>query len=83
MAIKREDLIPSVLNKVRQTFNDNQGWIRQGKFTPVQQVQQSVQNWQQKPSNQIVNKVIQSQPVQNFTTGLKQSPVFQFGNPVV
>jgi hypothetical protein len=34
MAIKREDLIPSILNKVRQTFNDNQGWVRQGKFTP-------------------------------------------------
>lgn len=38
MAIKREDLIPSILNKVRQTFNDDKGWVRQSNFStkPIQ-----------------------------------------------
>lgn len=41
MAIKK-DLIPSILNKVRTTYqnsiNDNSGLFRQGKFTPIKQV---------------------------------------------
>ena len=51
---------------------DDEGFFRQGKFTPVKQTQQIAQNvGQTKPSNQLVNKAVQFQPVQNFCTGLK------------
>jgi hypothetical protein len=73
MAIKREDLISSVLNKVRQTFNDNKGFIQQGRLT-AKPIRNAIQNWQQKPSNQLVNRAI---------SGVKQSPVYQFGNSVI
>lgn len=53
----------AMMNPVKQSLSDNTGWVRQGNFTPVKQIQ----------------NISQSAPVQNFTTGLKQSPVYQFG----
>jgi len=73
-----QSAISSIRKKASEIFNDDQGWFRGGKFT-TQPIQQAVTNWQQKPSNQIVNKIVQSQPVKNFTTGLKSSPVYNFG----
>lgn len=68
MAIKREDLIPSILNKVRQTFNDDKGFFRQGKFTPVQQVQNiSQQVGQTKLPSGITLKQLPSAYMQSFS----------------
>jgi hypothetical protein len=66
---------------IQSKTQDDEGFIRQGNFT-TQPIQQAVQNWQQKPSNQLVNRVVQSQPVQNFASGLKQSPVYNFGQTI-
>ena len=66
---------------IQSKTQDDEGFIRQGKFT-AQPIKQAVQNWQNKPSNQLVNRVVQSQPVQNFASGLKQSPVYNFGQTI-
>jgi len=61
--VNLRDIASKVKGYIQSKTQDDEGWIRQGNFAPKQQVQ----------------SIFQSQPVQNFTTGLKQSPVYQFG----
>lgn len=35
----KENLITQAIQKIKNSFSDNQGWVRQNKFTPVQQIQ--------------------------------------------
>ncbi len=81
MATALDIIFGKLKKKKDELVNDNKGFFQQGKFT-TQPIKQAVQNWQAKPSNQLFNKVAQNPTVQNFTTGLKQSPVYQFGQTI-
>jgi len=47
-------IIPSILNKIRSAMSDDQGWFRQGKFTPFQEAGSRI-NYQK-----------QTNPINNF-----------------
>jgi len=77
------DIIFGKLKKKKdELVNDNKGFIQQGKFTfqPVKNTFNTLKN------NNLIgintygaSKVKNIQSAKDFTTGLKQSPVFQFG----
>lgn len=75
-----QSAISSIRRKAGEIFNDDQGWFRGGKFTPVQQVQQMGQNlsaWGNIANQGIKNQIdIQKRDFNQYTwQPLKENPV--------
>ena len=75
MATKIKDIIPNVLSKIStrasEMFGDNEGWVRQGKFTPGKQVESFIPGGYEGAKQRL-----QSTAWQNYTPlSMKESAV--------
>lgn len=82
------DFITSISNSIKKKKNDDTGFFQQGKFT-MQPVKSAVQNWQQKPSNQIFNNTVNTfKNIPQFKVGITGNNgytpnVFKIAKPMV
>ena len=72
------NVLQSAKQFFQNKFQDDEGWFRQGKFTPAKQIQPAIQDWQKKPSNVIGKKIwdVEINPFNkaNWNVPLRQVP---------